>query len=111
MALAGFLCALLTLVVFEWLQKLLMKGQYSMYEFNLTCESAVATMELIRHLADENRVSVTRIHIQGRKGDKPEIRFRANFSGARSLERVQVFFSTLQQNEQVLYVSVDRQWI
>ncbi len=110
-ALAGFLCALLTLVVFEWLQKLLMKGQYSMYEFNLTCESAVATMELIRHLADENRVSVTRIHIQGRKGDKPEIRFRANFSGARSLERVQVFFSTLQQNEQVLYVSVDRQWI
>lgn len=110
-ALAGFICALATLVLFEWLQRALIKGRYSLYDFSLTCENAVPTMELIRRLADENRASITRIQIQGRKGDKPEIRFRANFSGAHSLERVQGFFSVLQASEQVLAVNVDRQWI
>ena len=111
MALAGFVSALITLVLFEWIQKIIVKGRYSLYDFNLTCENAVAIMELIRRLADEQRALITRIHIQGRKGDKPEIRFRANFSGANSLDRVQNFFSVLQQNEQVIYVTLDRQWI
>ena len=110
-ALAGFVSALITLVLFEWIQKIIVKGRYSLYDFNLTCENAVAIMELIRRLADEQRALITRIHIQGRKGDKPEIRFRANFSGANSLDRVQNFFSVLQQNEQVIYVTLDRQWI
>lgn len=110
-ALAGFVSALVTLVLFEQLQKLIIKGRYSLYDFKMTCENAVATMELIRHLADEQRAAVTRIHIEGRKGDKPEIRFRANFSGANSLDRVQNFFSALQQNELILYVTLDRQWI
>ena len=110
-ALAGFVSALIPLVLFEWIQKIIVKGRYSLYDFNLTCENAVAIMELIRRLADEQRALITRIHIQGRKGDKPEIRFRANFSGANSLDRVQNFFSVLQQNEQVIYVTLDRQWI
>lgn len=107
-ALIGTVCMMITLVVFESLQKKLMHNHYALYMFSVCCTDVVFTLELINRLAAEADAAVTSIQVDERKVGEFQISFKADFGGRHSTERLQKFFSDLSNDEHTTRITQDR---
>lgn len=110
--LAGAACMLVTLIVFEWLQKLLMRNHYAIYVYSVLCVDVAYTLDLISHLAAEADATVTSIAVEDQGGDSEErkfnICFKANFGGRAAGERTQEFFTALTSDPHTTNVTQER---
>lgn len=106
-AIVGGVCVLVTLIVFEWLQKKIIHNRYSLYLFSVTCEDVAGTMELIQTLAGTGDAVLNSIHVdEVNAGFK--IRFKADFSGRHSDERMRKFIADLSADPRTSSVTSDR---
>ncbi len=62
-ALIGTACMMVTLIIFEWLQKKLLRGHYEIYMFEVVCGNVASALELINRLAAEADATVTSIQV------------------------------------------------
>ena len=103
----GGVCILVTLIIFEWLQKKIMHNRYALYLFSVTCADVAATLEVINTLASETDALVNSIHVDEQK-EGFKIRFKADFGGRHANERVQKFFAELSEDKHTSSVTSDR---
>ncbi len=107
-ALIGMACMMVTLIIFEWLQKKLLRGHYEIYMFEVECENVASALELINHLAAEADATVTSIQVdEPTKGDFT-ISFKTDFRGRHSQERMQKFFSDLSSDSNTTSIKRER---
>ena len=106
-AIAGTLGMMITLVIFEWIQRRLMINHYELFYFYVLCTRVSATLELISRLAGEADVVVTSVNIEERK-DGFKIKFKADFSGRHSSDRVRKFLSELIEDENTSSANFER---
>ena len=106
-AVVGGVCVLVTLIAFEWLQKKIVHNRYSLYLFSVTCTDVAGTMELIQTLTATADAVLTSIHVdEAKNGFK--IRFKADFGGRHSDERLHKFISDLSADPHTSSVTSDR---
>jgi putative Mg2+ transporter-C (MgtC) family protein len=106
-AVVGGVCILVTLIVFEWLQKKIVHNRYALYLFSVTCTEVAGTMERIYALAGEADALLNSFHVDEVKtGFK--IRFKADFGGRHADERLRKFISDLSADPHTSSVTSDR---
>lgn len=107
--LAGGICILVTLIVFEWLQKRLMQNSYALYTYSVSCVDVAHTLELINRLAAEADAVVNSIRVNDRPDDEVfDICFKVNFGGRHSAERMQRFLADLSGDGHTSSVTQER---
>lgn len=106
-AVVGGICIMVTLIVFEWLQKKILHNRYSLYIFSVTCADVAETLELIHSLAGTADALVNSIHVDEVKAGF-KIRFKADFGGRHSDERLHKFISDLSADPHTTSVTSDR---
>ena len=107
-ALIGTLCMMVTLTVFELLQKKLMHGRYELYMFSVDCTDVVSALELINKLASAHDATLARMQVDSSEEGSYEISFKADFSGRHASERMQKFFAALNNHSSITSVKSDR---
>ena len=107
-AMIGTLCMMVTLTVFEWLQKKLMHDRYELYMFSVDCTSVVSALEVISRLAALADARLTSIQVDGAEEGEYEINFKADFSGRHASERMQKFFAGLNEHGSITSVKSER---
>lgn len=106
-ALIGAGGMLITLILFEWLQKRLMRSQGACFHFSLRCRDVAGTLALISALAAAVDVIVANVKVD----EEPEgfqIGFKADFGGRHSGERVRQFIADLSVDPQVFSIASER---
>ena len=107
--LVGAACMMITLTVFEWLQELLLRTNYALYNFSATCTDIAYVLDLIRRLAAEADGIVTSTEVE--EADDKEtfhVEFKVNFPGRAAAEREQRFFTALTSDDRTSAATVTR---
>lgn len=100
LAAVGAVCMLITLTIFEWLQKKLVHSRYDTYLFSVQSTNVVVTLAQINKLAIEVEASVSSIQVdEVNDNGNYKINFRTNFSGRHSSTRMQQFLMDLTSDE------------
>lgn len=107
LGIAGMVCMMVTLVVFEWLQNRLMHSRYMLYRFHVACHDVVAALDRINALAASEDVSLTSIQVD-ENGGKFAVSFRADFGGRHSDDRMHRFFKELSKDGSTASVQAER---
>lgn len=97
-ALIGTVCILVTLVIFEWLQRRLMTGRYDSHNFSVTCTHVGETLGQINTLASRMNIRIAGIQIEEHSPEKFEIQFQADFSGRHADIHLQSFMTQLSED-------------
>ena len=107
--LVGAACMMITLTVFEWLQELLLRNNYALYNFSATCTDIAYVLDLIRRLAAEADGIVTSTEVE-EADDKQtfHVEFKVNFPGRAAAEREQRFFTALTSDDRTSAATVTR---
>ena len=107
--LVGAACMMITLTVFEWLQELLLRNNYALYNFSATCTDIAYVLDLIRRLAAEADGIVTATEVE-EADDKQtfHVEFKVNFPGRAAAEREQRFFTALTSDDRTSAATVTR---
>ena len=107
--LVGAACMMITLTVFEWLQELLLRNNYALYNFSATCTDIAYVLDLIRRLAAEVDGIVTATEVE-EADDKQtfHVEFKVNFPGRAAAEREQRFFTALTSDDHTSAATVTR---
>ena len=103
-ALIGTVCILVTLVIFEWLQRKLMTDRYESHLFSVTCTRVGETLGHINALASRLNGQITGIQIEEKDPEEFEIQFKADFSGRRAETHLQDFMAALSEDENTTVV-------
>ena len=103
-ALIGTVCILVTLVIFEWLQRKLMTDRYESHLFSVTCTRVGETLGRINALASRLNGRITGIQIEEKNPEEFEIQFKADFSGRRAETHLQDFMAALSEDENTTVV-------
>lgn len=92
---------LVTLICFEWLQNLLMKGRYCSVQYRVICEDIFSGIPQLHALAEAHKASI--LHLQTKKLDSTacEIRFHAEYKGRRADKRADAFYTELMALEAI----------
>lgn len=98
--LLGAGCILVTLVIFEKLQNLLMRNSYTLYSYGVTCTDVAYVLDLIRRLAKDAEATITSIEVEKEEdADTYHVGFKANFTGHSASERTERFLTALTSDE------------
>ena len=108
LSIAGMVCMIVTLVIFEWLQEKLMHRHYALYLFSVSCSNVAATLERIYKLAEENNALVKSFQVDGKSNGESKITFKADFGGHQCDERMQRFFTALSSDGNTESIKADR---
>ena len=103
-ALIGTVGILVTLVIFEWLQRKLMTDRYESHLFSVTCTRVGETLGRINALASRLNGRITGIQIEEKNPEEFEIQFKADFSGRRAETHLQDFMAALSEDENTTVV-------
>ena len=103
-ALIGTVCILVTLVIFEWLQRKLMTDRYESHLFSVTCTRVGETLGHINALASRLNGQITGIQIEEKNPEEFEIQFKSDFSGRRAETHLQDFMAALSEDENTTVV-------
>ena len=106
-ALIGAAFMMITLVVFEGLQEKMMRNHYELYQFTVQCTDLTDTLEHVNRLAEDFSAKITHIQVEGREGEVV-VSFKADFSGRRSQERLDMFVAALDSGESTRGVKLER---
>jgi len=94
----GAACMFVTLTLFEWIQKKLMRSRDATYSFCISCIDVVQMLEQVSDIATKSDSRVISIHVDPDKNSDSErvsLSFTADFSGRHANERMQKFFAEL----------------
>ena len=105
-AVVGALCMLVTLVIFEWIQRRLMADHYALFHFYVNCAKVAGTLDVISALAAEADAVITSVHVS-EKREGFRIDFKADFSGRRANDRVRRFLAQLSEDESTTAVNFE----
>ena len=103
-ALIGTVCILVTLVIFEWLQRKLMTDRYESHLFSVTCTRVGETLGHINALASRFNGRIAGIQIEEKNPEEFEIQFKADFSGRRAESHLQDFMAALSEDDNTTVV-------
>ena len=93
---AGTVGIMITLTIFEWLQKKLIRSRRTMYLFMLESSDIVMSMGVVKRLAGQYDAGIMSIEVEGTHDDATNhIGFVADFSGRHSCDRLQAFLVEL----------------
>ena len=107
-ALIGTVCILVTLVIFEWLQRKLMTDRYDSHLFSVTCSHVGETLNRINELSLRLNVRIAGIQIEEDSPEKFEIQFTAGFSGRHAEAHLQDFMAALSEDDNTTIVQSHR---
>ena len=94
-------------MVFEGLQQKMMRNHYELYQFTVQCTDLTDTLEHVNRLAEDFSAKITHIQVEGREGEVV-VSFKADFSGRRSQERLDMFVAALDSGESTRGVKLER---
>lgn len=106
--LMGTGCMLVTLIVFEWVQKKYMANRYGSFTYEMCCGDVSGGINLIHDAAERYQVKIDSIHAENLDANGYRIVFHATHHGRRSDKKLQKFFSDLMENETVQSVKSER---
>ena len=107
-ALIGTVCIMVTLVIFEWLQRKLMTDRYDSHLFSVTCSHVGETLNRINELSLRLNVRIAGIQIEEDSPEKFEIQFTAGFSGRHAEAHLQDFMAALSEDDNTTIVQSHR---
>lgn len=106
--LIGTGCMLVTLILFEWVQKRYMWTRYGNYTYEVRCRDVAACLNTINALAARYKVNVASIQVTAEDEEQYLIEFHAEYSGRKADKRSREFFSEISENKNVLSAKSDR---
>lgn len=107
-ALIATVCIMVTLVLFEWLQRKLMRDRFESYSFSVGCTNVSIALARVNALADAADVHITSLQIEERRSGEYEIQFKVNFNGRHASEHLQRFLADLSSDENINTVQSER---
>lgn len=107
-AISATVCIMVTLVLFEWLQRKLMRDRYESYAFSVGCTNVAVALGQVNALAARSDVRVSGFQIQERKPGKYEIGFKVDFNGRHASDHLQQFLTDLSGDESIDSVQSER---
>lgn len=97
---------LVTLICFEWLQKLLMKNRYCSFHYTVRCRDIFEGLNKINELAKKHRAELLHLQTKKMEGTACEITFQVEYKGRRSDQRAEAFCAELVALESVTETAV-----
>lgn len=109
----GAFFMLITLTVFETIQKKFMHSRDAMYYFKVSCNDVVKMLEHVSETAEKSDSRVISIHVDPDKNDdeKVSLSFTADFSGRHANERMQKFFAEINNSQWAHSVRMEKSLI
>ena len=104
---AASIWATACMVVCEGLQQKMMRNHYELYQFTIRCTNLTDTLEHVNRLAEDFAAKITHIQVEGREGEVV-VSLKADFSGRRSKDRLDMFVAALDNDESTSTVELDR---
>ncbi|MCD7755931.1 MAG: MgtC/SapB family protein [Firmicutes bacterium] len=108
LALIGAAAMMITLVIFEWLQKKLIHARSTLHMFRVSCTDALGMLERIKVLAQENDASIHAIEVERRDDGTVDISFKAEFAVRHSEERMHKFLADLSSDPLTIAMKSER---
>lgn len=102
----GTVFMMITLVVFERVQKRFLHGRDMNYTFNVTVRNVTALMEKLNPLVHQADAQLTFVRMEEQE-DGTELQFKIEFSGRHYQERINEFFTALGECEGVISVKIE----
>lgn len=102
----GFI--LVTLTLFDWVQKKLFNNHFLSYTFTVKCTNIVQVLEKINDMINLEEAKLHSIEVEDNQDGSCKIIFHADFVGRNSKKRHEEFIGALVTHESVLSVSSER---
>ena len=106
--LMGTGCMLLTLIVFDWVQKKCLGNRYGSCDYKIRCEDVSEVLNAINRAAEANQVKIKAMRSEALENGQYRIRFHGVRHGRRSNRKLQQFFTELAGHEAVLRISSEK---
>lgn len=106
--LIGAACMMITLTLFEAIQKFLMKSHYELYAFQVVTSDATGILELISECAQQQGVEIKGMQMLHLKDSTLQLSFKIDFSGRNSEKRFQQFAARLGSDARTESLQTDR---
>lgn len=106
--LMGTGCMLITLILFEWVQKKYMWGRYSSNNYEVRCRDVAAGLQMITEFADRYRVEINAIQTEKTGTDQYKISFHAAYRGRKADRKLRLFLADLTGGDGILSVRSER---
>ena len=103
-ALIGTVLVILTLTLFELLQKFLLRFKGSQRDYVVNTQDVVATMQLINTLAQSTSCQITGLQAENLENGTCRLTFHGDFGHGRSKSRMEEFMNGLLTHPSVLSV-------
>ena len=93
--LMGMGCMLITLTVFEWVQKKYLGNRYASYNYELICVDVVECLNAINQEAESYQVKIKSIQTEAGEDGRHRIQFHGVHHGRNADKKLQGFFAEL----------------
>lgn len=108
--LLGTGCMLITLILFEWIQKKYLWNRYCCHRYRVCCRDVAAGLQTINECADKLRVNISSIQVERTAPDHYAVEFRAVYHGRhadRKLRQLHTAISSAGENQSVHSERID----
>ncbi len=107
-ALSGFGAIIVTLTLFEWLQRHIFRNRFSLYHVSVKCTDLVSAMENLTDLIHTKDARMSNLQLEDNGDGVKTIKFVADFAGRRSQKRYEEFLTSIGRNPIYLSVTSDK---
>lgn len=101
-------CMLITLILFEWVQRKYLWGRYCSHQFTVCCRDVAAGLQTVNECADRQRVDISSIQVERTASDYYAIEFRAVYHGRHADRKLRQFLAAISSGEEILSVKSER---
>jgi putative Mg2+ transporter-C (MgtC) family protein len=105
-AIAGMIFILVTLTIFEALQKLMLRNRHSFQDYIVDTTDVVSALETVNQLSAECSCELSQIGAQHLVNDSYRLTFRATFGRGNTKSRRTTFFQKVAANSAITSVQV-----
>lgn len=107
-AMIGLACILVTLTLFEWLQRIVFRNRFNRYTFTVKCHNVVSAIEKINNMINSKDARMSSIHVEDKGDGICMITFITDFAGRRALKRHESFMKELTNDSNFVSIKSEK---
>ena len=106
--LLGTGCMLITLILFEWIQKKYLWNRYCCHQYTVCCRDVAAGLQTVNGCADRQRVDISAIQVARTAPDHYTVEFRAVYHGRHADRKLRQLLTAISGAEEIMSVKSER---
>lgn len=106
--LLGTGCMLITLILFEWVQKKYLWGRHCSHNYELCCHDVAAGLQTVNECADRHHVDINSIQVERNGSELYRITFHAVYHGRNAVRKLRKFLADISEGKDILSIKSER---